>query len=267
MMMNGFEIRRTRERLGLTVDELASALDVPEAEVRGWEEGQKRIPQWEGRVIGWQLAMLERERLLARSRLPECAWFKAWNANRASSSADVQEAARHVAECRTCIRRRRYVEERLGPEPPFPEGTVSRILGPVADLFVAEPSPGRTAGIALLVPALLVVAGLFRYAPASHVLRWVLYPLAFVVGVLTMGVVFQGLPALRNARPAGRWAARGLAISAGVVAFAGTFLLSGQEGMLFGHRRFALTTVIVVAVLIGLLCSSLWSFSRNHNGV
>lgn len=263
--MDGLEVRRTRERLGLTVDELAAALDTSAAEIRKWEAGQKRIPGWEGRVVAWQLAMLEREQLLARSRLPECAWLRAWNANRSSSSAGAAEAARHVAECQKCIRRRRYVEERLGPEPPFPEGAVSRILGPVADLFIAEPAPGRTAGIALLVPALLVVAALFRYAPASGPLPWLLYPLAAVVGVLTLGVVFQGLPALRNAGLKGRWAARWLAISTGAIAFAGTFLLSGHDGVLFGRRSVTITMILVAGLLIGLLGSSVWSYAKKRN--
>lgn len=263
--MHGLEVRRTRERLGLSVDELAAALDASAAEIRMWEDGQKRIPGWEGRVVAWQLAMLEREQLLARSRLPECAWFKAWDADRSSSGAGDAEAMRHVAECHTCIRRRRYVEERLGPEPPFPEGAVSRILGPVADLFIAEPS-GRTAGLALLVPALLLVAALFRYVPVSGALPWLLLPLAFVVGVMSTGVVFQGLPALRNAGPAGRWTARWLAISTGAIGFGGTFLLSGHDGVVSGGRGFSLTTVLVAGLLFGLFCSSIWSYARKHNG-
>lgn len=264
--MDGLEVRRTRERLGLTVEELAAALDASAAEIRMWEDGQKRIPGWEGRMVAWQLAMLEREQLLARSRLPECAWFKAWDADRSPTDAGDAEAMRHLAACQTCIRRRRYVEERLGPEPPFPEGAVSRILGPVADLFIAEPS-GRTAGLALLVPALLAVAALFRYAPASGALPWMLLPLAFVVGVLSTGVVFQGLPALRNAGPTARWATRWLAISSGAVAFAGTFLLSGHGGVVFGRRPIALTTILVAGLLFGLLCSSIWSYAKKQSRV
>lgn len=168
MKDNDFRVSAARERLGLTVEGLAAALAVSEAEVAAWEAGSVRIPSRQREWIEYLLACREWNAGMTASGLPACEWLDA-HAQRlppdARSSALLsltRELDAHAERCDTCRARAAWAEANL---PPLPTPPSTGIFGPFAPVARgvsrlpawARPAAWGALGLALMTAVRIVV--------------------------------------------------------------------------------------------------------------
>src|SRR5687767_10103595 len=72
MSMTATELVTIRERLRLSVDQLAAELGITPHIVEAWERGSLAIPKDTALQLRWRTALEERQALIAASGLPEC---------------------------------------------------------------------------------------------------------------------------------------------------------------------------------------------------
>jgi hypothetical protein len=120
------ELATIRKRLGLTPTSLAAELNLTPGIVEAWESGRiapsRKAEQW----LTWRGAMLDRDEAVSASGLPECTTLRAVATD--STGGDGSKAARmraeavlaHLANCPTCLARKRFLDERFPPMPPPP---------------------------------------------------------------------------------------------------------------------------------------------------
>jgi hypothetical protein len=116
------QLAATRQRLGLSTEGLAAELNLTPAVISAWESGKISPSRQALRWLTWRGAMLDRDEALAASGLPECAQLK----DIVASMRDDAQAKpgtmilAHMANCETCLARKRYLAERFPPLPPPP---------------------------------------------------------------------------------------------------------------------------------------------------
>jgi transcriptional regulator with XRE-family HTH domain len=162
--MTGTEARLARETLGLTPEQLAADTSNTPSAVIAWEEGRIRVPRHIARDLMWHAAVLERQRALAASGLPQCAWIEAFENEpepngRSHHSDRVDRALAHARTCEVCAAREAFVAERFPPMPPAPRPGWLAITVPIAERVQSLP---RWAQAPATGAILFVAYSLFR---------------------------------------------------------------------------------------------------------
>src|SRR5688500_7790760 len=70
--MTSEELTATRERLGLSADQLAADYNVTPHVVAAWERGTLRVSRDIAQQLRWRVAIVERQAVIAASGLAEC---------------------------------------------------------------------------------------------------------------------------------------------------------------------------------------------------
>lgn len=172
MHHNHFDVRTVRERLELTVGGFAAALDVPQAEVRKWEAGTRRVPKRKRQTLEYLVARADWEARMRASGLPECEWVEGFrsilqNASLRQGATLTREIRTHVEGCETCRAREDWAAEHL---PRFPTPPTD-LLGRVEALVLRLPPWARPAAvIAILGSTMMAFAALIMLAPPMEVL-------------------------------------------------------------------------------------------------
>jgi hypothetical protein len=134
MSMTAQEATRARERLGLSVEELAADVAFTPDVVRLWESGKARVPGRVARVLEWDLAVHERHQALVESGLPDCEWMKAWDnedlpEKSKAQATHMERAMKHTESCDVCKARENFIAERFGQMPRMPvSGSMAALL-------------------------------------------------------------------------------------------------------------------------------------------
>lgn len=134
-MMTAAEFAAARERLGLSVEQVAAELHLAPSVVAAWERGDLKVPRDTAALLAWRAALAEQEAVLAASGLPECP--VAAELDRAAVAAvggDAFDAtagalAAHADGCPACQARAAHLERHA---PPLPELPVPRWARAVA---------------------------------------------------------------------------------------------------------------------------------------
>lgn len=261
--MNAIQVARHRKMLGQSVDQLAADIGVSPATLVAWEAGQRQIPTKYARQLEWLAAAAEREAALAGSGLPECEWVKNWAVGGPPSDPTLhlerlQALEKHSADCAVCQARAGYVQTKLPAMPEFPMGWGMRLFGGVVDTYERIHGWRRPVAIALLVPLLLSVASLVRFAPRAVPFEILTYLVALSVAA-TCGIgLYHGLRLLHGSA-IGRWVARSVAGVTAMVAFGAAFMLAGFSGA-FSRSGEPLSwgEIVVLGAAIGLAYAALW---------
>jgi transcriptional regulator with XRE-family HTH domain len=198
------EVRAIRERMGLTLAQLAGEMGIDADDLRKWEDGSVKPPRGTGQNLAYTVALLERRAALAASGLPECAWVTAWEQEPEAENLDrvteqLERLNEHSAACPACLARERYVDQRF---PPLPELYTPPFMRPLDVVMTAIDRLPRW-----LRPAALGAAAVF----AMTAMRFVAVGIAAAFGGRFPG--FGGMiPVLLLAMAAG--ASGGLVYSA-----------------------------------------------------
>src|SRR5688572_19331571 len=94
--MTASESRAARERLGLSVADLAVELNVTPAVVTAWESGAMAVPRIASVHLEYFCAVADREEAVREAGLPSCEWVAAWEARKPTSG--VKALADHLEE-------------------------------------------------------------------------------------------------------------------------------------------------------------------------
>ena len=216
--LTGQQLREERLRAGLSIEELARALDASPADVIRWEQGG-RMPPEKAEFARFGIYAESAARLLERSGLPECEWVAGRTPppqpTEAEFDAFAEEHLSHDRSCPVCRARRDLVEARLGSPPPV-GGAATSVLARLEGL----PGPLRTAafgaGGALLLNGVAIVAavgaGVFNRDPAALLAAPGLFALSVISGGVA-GSAFYGTKRLRGAGRLGYYASYAVAMT------------------------------------------------------
>jgi hypothetical protein len=129
--MTGEEARALRERAGLSREESAALAGVGADVLASWESSG--VPARDAARLDRVLWEAERDKALAKSGLPECAWVRWWDARPPEAEAEVGDGVleSHVASCPACQARDRYVEEHVRPVPLAGAPFLARLAAPL----------------------------------------------------------------------------------------------------------------------------------------
>jgi hypothetical protein len=269
--MDSPELQRHRMTLRQSAKELADVLGVPEADVRSWELGQKRIPTSKARQIAWMAALAEREAVSASCSLPKCDWMENWERRFKAEDedrGDEEWAAmlRHADDCSRCKARTRYVEEHCGPLPPPPGAWPLRAAGPLVDPIQRMSRWERRLFAVGAVIVMFGAARALRFLPWFEWFGVIVYLLAISIAA-TIGFTLYGtLSPFQRLGAIGRWASRSIAGVAAMIGFTATFLGSGY-GSLLSRQGDAPTWSegIFIAIAMGIGYAALYPVvSRRH---
>lgn len=255
--MNGKQLRRERERLGVSRTELALAADVPREEVAGWERTSASIPRPVRKRIMTSLAAVHRARVLEGSGLAECPWA----AERAAVEGSAEMRA-HVAACDLCRARERYVRDRsYFPLPLSPFG------GKLLEMLGTASGPSLALMGAGVVVILLGLARLLRHLPFFEPLVLLVYPFALVLAGVVGLVLYASLSPLHRGGAVGRWMARCVAGAAAMVGFLGMFIISGYGAALNrGGDPITWREGVTVGLVIGFMYATMYPLAKALRG-
>jgi hypothetical protein len=243
-------------------------------QIREWERGQV-VPRRPARVLAWHLAHAERERALEMSGLPVCEWVHQWEIRfealpfaSDASQQQLKELEDHTSTCPLCRRRAEYVDERFGPLPPYPEGRLARLLGPLLDAASVPNGWQGAVTIAGVVFILFGLARLMRHLPYSEPLGLVSYVLALAAGgTVLLSLYYGGLSPLHSRGAVARWLARCIAGIAGMVAFTGIFIISGYGSTLNkSGDPITWTQGVGLGTAMGVLYATFWPIAKHWRG-
>lgn len=149
--MEAKEAVAARQSLGLSQDATAAEFNLAPAVVAAWESGEIKVPKRIEEQLRWRMAAKERIDALAKSRLPECEWRKAWDARTAPSDLKAlnkyfEEGIAHAKTCQTCAAREAYIRDRFGEMPPMPLQGWMKIFGFVVASIDKLPRWAQPAG-------------------------------------------------------------------------------------------------------------------------
>ena len=182
--MTGPELSQRRSRAGLSVDELAEALNRHVDEVAAWEQIPGTLPRAVDRDVEWILASAERGRAFEAAGIPVCPWVTEREREldaRDSKALEVwiTQSEAHAKTCDVCQRREAFGRT-LPPLPPFPMSPQLRLLASVAGTIQRLPGWLRPAAVgAILIGGLTIVRAILllvlrRAAPSLELLLTVL---------------------------------------------------------------------------------------------
>ena len=182
--MTGPELSQRRIRAGLSVDELAEALNRHVDEVAAWEQIPGTLPRAVDRDVEWILASAERGRAFEAAGIPVCPWVTEREREldaRDSKALEVwiTQSEAHAKTCDVCQRREAFGRT-LPPLPPFPMSPQLRLLASVAGTIQRLPGWLRPAAVgAILIGGLTIVRAILllvlrRAAPSLELLLTVL---------------------------------------------------------------------------------------------
>ncbi len=182
--MTGPELSQRRSRAGLSVDELAEALNRHVDEVAAWEQIPGTLPRAVDRDVEWILASAERGRAFEAAGIPVCPWVTERERDldaRDSKALEVwiTQSEAHAKTCDVCQRREAFGRT-LPPLPPFPMSPQLRLLASVAGTIQRLPGWLRPAAVgAILIGGLTIVRAILllvlrRAAPSLELLLTVL---------------------------------------------------------------------------------------------
>ncbi|HET7456817.1 MAG TPA: helix-turn-helix domain-containing protein [Gemmatimonadaceae bacterium] len=146
--MTADELRAARERLSLSVDDLAAELGLTPHVVEAMERGKVRVPRDVGQLLAWRVASAEGDAVLAASGLPPCPVADAILAGAADKGpkailAASKECVAHAASCPTCQARADHLARYAPPLPEFPLPWWVRAVGFLQHLPDRLPRPLR----------------------------------------------------------------------------------------------------------------------------
>src|SRR5262245_14736047 len=115
--MKGTDLAAARQRLGLTVEELAAVAGVTPECITAWEASE--VPAADALQLDRRLWFLEMNKTLSECPLPECEWTAWWAAQpKTGTTVEGDEVVhKHMEGCPVCQARMKYIQERLRPMP------------------------------------------------------------------------------------------------------------------------------------------------------
>lgn len=256
--MNGKQLRRERERLGVSRTELALAADVRREDVAGWERTSASIPRPARERIVASLAAAHRARVLEGSGLAECPWA----AERGAAVEGSAEVRAHVAACDLCRARERYVRDRsYFPLPLSPFG------GKLFEMLGTASGPSLALMGAGVVVILLGLARLLRHLPFLEPLVLLVYPFALVLAGVVGLVLYASLSPLHRGGAVGRWMARCVAGAAAMVGFLSMFIISGYGATLNrGGDPITWREGVTVGLVMGFMYATMYPLAKALRG-
>lgn len=143
--MTPAEFSEARQRLGLTLNQVASEFRVSSSRVAEWERGARAIPRKVADQVRWHAVVAAREAVLEASGLPPCSEISRLEERLEEPEASEMLAAiealnRHGETCHVCRARADYVEQHGPPLPEVAEPLLLRAVGAVMRL--ADRLPG-----------------------------------------------------------------------------------------------------------------------------
>jgi len=182
--MTGPELSQRRSRAGLSIEQLAEALNRHVDEVAGWERIEGNLPRSVARDVEWIVASAERGRAFETAGIPQCPWVAERDRELDSQDAKALEAwiaqvEAHAKTCAVCQRREAFAQT-LPPLPPVPMSPQLRLLVGVLDRIQRLPGWLRPAAVgAILIGGLTLVRAILllvirRAAPSLEMLLTVL---------------------------------------------------------------------------------------------
>ncbi|MEJ7809465.1 MAG: hypothetical protein WKG32_03525 [Gemmatimonadaceae bacterium] len=169
--MTAAELVAARERLGLTVDEMAAELALTPHAYRACETGSVTLPRRYAEVVAYRAGVAEREAALVASGIPECAWARSFEEELGRGSREPAplraRVETHIAGCETCQARARFVRERFPDPPPIPMPRWVRGLDRVGTWVSARPSWVRPAIIGAAALAAMALIRVLIALPAA----------------------------------------------------------------------------------------------------
>jgi hypothetical protein len=114
-----------RNKLGLSIPDLAHELGLTPSDVEAWERGDLKIPARVAKELKWREAVADRQLALADSGLPKCDWMAAWEQepvpDKLKAQTDhLERALSHQKLCETCQAREKFVRDKFGDMPARP---------------------------------------------------------------------------------------------------------------------------------------------------
>jgi len=197
--MTGLELSQRRSRAGLSIDQLAEALNRHVDEVATWERIEGTLPRALDRDLDWILANAERGRAFEAAGIPVCPWVtereRALDAQDSKAlEAWITQVEAHTTTCDVCQRREAFART-LPPLPPLPMSPQLRLVASVARTIQRLPGWLRPAAVgAILIGGLTVVRAILLLVlrRADPSLELVLTVLA-AIGVGAYGGAVGGL--------------------------------------------------------------------------
>jgi len=165
--MTGPELSQRRSRAGLSIEQLAEALDRHVDEVAGWERIEGKLPRSIARDVEWIVASVERGRAFEAAGIPQCEWVVERERELDSQDAKALEAwiaqvEAHAKTCAVCQRREAFAQT-LPPLPPVPLSPQLRLFVAVSDRIQRLPGWLRPAAVgAILIGGLTIVRALLQ---------------------------------------------------------------------------------------------------------
>ncbi len=201
----GTDLLRRRTELGISLDELAEALNEHADQVRGYEQTPGNLPKSLARHLEYVLAVTDHEKRLEAAGLPQCAELKAIFAGlkpgqRKEVQRRIELADQHSSTCERC-RAREAMLKTLPPLPPMPLPATMRFFMALSTRIEALPSMLRPAawGAVLIGGMTMVRAVFFLVANPARPLQ-ALWPVLAAVGIGAYGGAVGGV-AYGVARP------------------------------------------------------------------
>jgi transcriptional regulator with XRE-family HTH domain len=115
--MTGEEAAAIRQKLQLSLAEVADEHGFTPSVVESWENGSIPVPRRVAERMMWLNAVAKQESALAASGLPECELMKVLEDERVRDEVDAQmklmeRLEAHHKDCRICQAREKWAEER-----------------------------------------------------------------------------------------------------------------------------------------------------------
>jgi transcriptional regulator with XRE-family HTH domain len=125
MRLSADEAVAVRDKLGLSVADLAHELGLTPNVVEAWERGSVSVPSKLAKELKWREAVVDRQRALVESGLAECDWMAAWESEPVpdkleTHTAHLERALNHQKSCEICQAREKFARERFGEMPARP---------------------------------------------------------------------------------------------------------------------------------------------------
>ncbi len=255
--MNAADRRRLIQLAGHERD-LATELNVTYDALDHWQRTGRGLQRQRVRLLSYLADLEERRVALAQSGVPVCEWMEGFAFPEDTSAEDHMRVAReleaHAAECPTCLRCQRFLDERFGP-PTKPFGPLAGFFAGIAGLIMGVPRGLRPAAVgAVLIGGIVGVRSLFALPLLlgsgnwQTVLSQLVVTLAAAAGAGASGGLLYSLtrPAAQLLGPAADYVS-GVASVAGYLA--GMVMLGPYA---FGEEIFPIDDPSDVWTLVGL---------------